>query len=72
MWTKYIFPQGNKYFHKFCMSTLPLYVDNNYIFPQGNKYFHKLWSEILKNDAHDGEWIKYPKSEHPKFIKYHI
>ena len=38
-----------------------------YIFPRGNKYFHKFWSEILKNDAHDGEWIKYPKTEHPKF-----
>ena len=23
--------------------------------------------EILKNDAHDGEWIKYPKTQHPKF-----
>ena len=21
----------------------------------------------MKNDAHDGEWIKYPKTEHPKF-----
>ena len=38
-----------------------------YIFPQENKYFHKFWFEILKNDAHDGEWIKYPKIEHPKF-----
>ena len=38
-----------------------------YIFPRGNKYFHKFWSEILKNDAHDGEWIKYPKTEHSKF-----
>ena len=36
-------------------------------FPSGNKYFHKFWFEILKNDAHDGEWIKYPKTEHPKF-----
>ena len=35
----------------------------NYIFPQGNKYFHKFWSEI----SHDGEWIKYHKTEHPRF-----
>ena len=21
----------------------------------------------MKNDAHDGEWIKYPKTKHPKF-----
>ena len=35
-----------------------------YIFPQGNKYFHKFWSEILKNDAHNGEWVKYHKIEH--------
>ena len=33
----------------------------SYIFPQGNKYFHKFWSEILKNDAHNGEWVKYHK-----------
>ena len=39
----------------------------NHIFPQGNKYFHKFWSEILKNDAHDGEWVKYHKIEHPRF-----
>ena len=38
-----------------------------YIFPHGNKYFHKFWFEILKNDAYDGEWIKYLKTEHPKF-----
>ena len=31
-----------------------------YIFPHGNKYFHKFWFEILKTDAHNGEWIKYP------------
>ena len=22
---------------------------------------HKFWSEILKNDAHNGEWVKYHK-----------
>ena len=35
-----------------------------YIFPHGNKYFHKFW---LKNDAHGGEWIKYPIILHPRF-----
>ena len=39
----------------------------NYIFPQGNKYFHKFCSKILKNDAHDGECIKYHKIKHPIF-----
>ena len=38
-----------------------------YIFPHENKYFHKFWFEILKNDAHDGEWMKYPKTKHPRF-----
>ena len=38
-----------------------------YIFPRGNRYFHKLWFELLKNDAHEGEWIDYPKVEHPRF-----
>ena len=38
-----------------------------YIFPRGNRYFRKFWHEILKNDAHEGEWIKYPKVEHPRF-----
>ena len=41
--------------------------DVNAKHPHGNKYFHKFWFEILKNDAYDGEWIKYPKTEHPKF-----
>ena len=38
-----------------------------YIFPLGNIYFCKFWFEILKNDAHEGEWIKYPTTEHPRF-----
>ena len=38
-----------------------------YIFPRGNRYFRKLWFELLKNDAHEGEWIDYPKVEHPRF-----
>ena len=27
----------------------------------------EFWLEILKNDAHEGEWIQYPKVEHPRF-----
>jgi len=38
-----------------------------YIFPCENRYFHKFWFDILKNDAYDGEWIKYPSTEHLKF-----
>ena len=38
-----------------------------YIFPRGNRYFRKLWFELLKYDAHEGEWIDYPKVEHPRF-----
>ena len=38
-----------------------------YIFPRGNRYFHKILFEILKNDAYDGDWIKYPITEHPRF-----
>ena len=38
-----------------------------YIVLRGNKYFHKFWFEILKIDAHNGEWIKYPTTEHPRF-----
>ena len=38
-----------------------------YIFLRGNRYFHKFWFEILKNGAHDGEWIKYPTTEHLRF-----
>ena len=53
----------NEYY--LCLHFEPAFY--GYVFPQGNKYFHKFWSEILKNDAHDGEWIKYPKIEHPKF-----
>ena len=34
---------------------------------QGNKYFHKFWCEILKNDAHNSEWVKFHKTEHPRF-----
>ena len=29
--------------------------------------FLKFWPKILKNYAHEGEWIKYPKAEHPRF-----
>jgi len=25
-------------------------------FPNNNRYFEKFWFEILKNDAHDGDW----------------
>ena len=38
-----------------------------YIFSHGNRYFRKFWLEILKNDAHEVEWIKYPKAKHPRF-----
>ena len=38
-----------------------------YIFSCVNRYFHKFWFEILKIDAHDREWIKYPTTKHPRF-----
>ena len=36
-------------------------------FPHENIYFQKFWYEILKNDAHNGDWKKYPITEHPRF-----
>ena len=36
-------------------------------FPHENIYFQKFWFEILKNDAHNGDWKKYPITEHPRF-----
>ena len=53
----------NEYY--LCLHFEPAFY--GYIFPQGNKYFHKFLSEILKNDAHNGEWVKYHKIEHPRF-----
>ena len=38
-----------------------------YTFLHDNKYFNKFWHEILKNDAHDGQWSKYHKADHPRF-----
>ena len=37
------------------------------VFPLENRYFQNFWFEILKNDAHDKDWKKYPVIEHPKF-----
>ena len=50
----------NEYY--LCLHFEPIFY--KYIFPHGNKYFHKFW---LKNDAHGGEWIKYPTIVHPRF-----
>ena len=36
-------------------------------FPPENIYFQKFWFEILKNDAHNGDWKKYSITEHPRF-----
>ena len=38
-----------------------------FIFPRVNRYFQKIWFEILKNDAHNGDWKKYPITVHPRF-----
>ena len=38
-----------------------------FIFPHENRYFYKFWFEILKNDAHNGDWKKYLVTEHPRF-----
>ena len=37
------------------------------LFPNNNKYFENLWSEILKNDAHNGDWKQYTTAVHPRF-----
>ena len=38
-----------------------------FIFPHENRYFQKFWFEILKNDAYNGDWKKYPLIVHPRF-----
>ena len=37
------------------------------VFPRENRYFQKIWFKILKNDAHDVDWKRYPIIEHPRF-----
>ena len=37
------------------------------LIPNENKYFQKFWFEILKNDAHNGNWNQYPTIDHPRF-----
>ena len=37
------------------------------VLPCEHKYFLKFWFEILKNDAHNRDWKKYPITEHPRF-----
>ena len=37
------------------------------MFSPENRYFQKFWFEILKNDAHNGDWKKYPVTKHPEF-----
>ena len=32
-----------------------------------DRYFQKFQFEILKNDAHNGDWKKYPITEHQRF-----
>ena len=53
----------NKYY--LCLHFEPKFY--RYIFPHGNRYFRKFWFEILKNNAHEGEWIMYPTTKHPRF-----
>ena len=38
-----------------------------FIFSHESRYFQKFQFEILKNDAHGGDWKKYPIIEHPRF-----
>ena len=37
------------------------------LFPNNNRYFENFWFEILKNDAHDGDWKRYTIEAHPRF-----
>ena len=38
------------------------------VFPNENRYFQKFWFEILKNDAHNGDWKKYPITNHQDLV----
>ena len=37
------------------------------LFLNNNRYFEKFWFEILKNDAHNGDWKQYTTEVHPRF-----